>query len=320
MNPLVLIIISLISGWKSPDANSPVGRYHGFVNQAEEAYFGRGDARAALVHYDSAFAAWPGLRYDHLNASFAAMKDFHYRKFDEYICRGREAGLTRNRVRHMLHKEQPLLWKSFKQYMRNTRVGFYGFFRYRTRIILPSYRKSARKMERVFQRSRRVHTYKCVERLFGKGIDRRNVRRLEKITNAYGFPDMLKTGDSYPSKECGYRYSHVLDYAARFPEFQQTLEKLGPVMLESLEKGGLYPRTLPFLIDRYLFFQGAPQLFGTVVVKKQNVDRSWGYFRHDVQSVDLANEYRTKFFLPSLELEIKKSGIGFKAPEPKNNP
>lgn len=312
MNPLVLIMISLLSSWKAPNQQSSVGKYHKFVAQAEEAYFMRGDARAAIVLYDSAFVHFTGFRFDHLNASLAAIKDHHYRKFDEYLCRGREVGLTRNRVRHLLHKDQPQLWESFKTHLKDTRVGYYGFFRYRTRQVLPSYRKPARKMERMFQRSRRVHTYKYIENIFGKGVDRRNVRRYEKIIATAGFPDLFKTGDSQPCKDCGFRYTHVLNYAARFPEFKNTLEKVGPAMVNSLDTGALYPRTLPFLIDRYLFLQGAPQLFGTLVIRKQNADRSWSEFRPAVQDENLANEYREKYFLRPLEVEIKMSGVGFK--------
>lgn len=312
MNPLVLIMISLLSSWKAPNQQSSVGKYHKFVAQAEEAYFVRGDARSAMVFYDSAFANYSGLRYDHLNAAFAAIKDHHYRKFDEYLCRGTQAGLTRNRVRHILHKEQPQLWESFKTHYKDTRVGYYGFFRYRTRQVLPSYKKAARKMERMFQRSRRVHTYKCIENIFGKGVDRRNVRRYERISASAGFPDLFKTGDSQPCKDCGYRYTHVLNYAARFPEFKNTLEKIGPYMVNALDTGALYPRTLPFLIDRYLFLQGAPQLFGTLVIRKQNPDKSWSEYRPAVQEESLANEYRQKYFLRPLEVEIKMSGIGFK--------
>jgi len=308
-------MISLLSSWKAPNQQSAVGKYHQFVAQAEEAFFVRGDARAAIVHYDSAFAQFSGFRYDCLNASFAAMKDYHYRKFDEYISRGTQVGLTRNRVRHMIHKSQPQLWNSFKVHVKNTRVGYYGFFRYRTREVLPSYRKPARKMERMFQRSRRVHTYKCIENIFGKGIDRRNVRRFERITAKYGFPDILKIGDSYPCKDCAYRYEHVLDYAARFPKFKSTLEKIGPQMVNSLDTGALYPRTLPFLIDRYLFFQGVPQLFGTLVVRKQNSDKSWSEFRPAVQDLALADEYRKKYFLRPLNVEIKMSGVDFKPTE-----
>lgn len=312
MNPLVLIMISLLSSWKAPEPDSKVARYHQYVAQAEQAYFGNGDARTAIVHYDSAFAQFPGFRYDHLNAAFAAMQDFHFRKFDEYLCRGRQAGLTRNRVRHLIHKENPTQWKSFKKHMKDIRVGFYGFFRYRTRLIQPSYRKPARKLERMFQRSRRVHTYRCTEKMFGKGIDRRNSRRFEKIVATYGFPDIVRTGDSYPCKDCGYRYAHVLNYSARFPEFKSTLEKVGPGMADATVAGALYPRTLPFLIDRYLFLQGAPQLFGTVTVRKQNADKSWSEYRPDVQDRGLADDYRAKFCLRPLDLEIKMSGIGFK--------
>ncbi len=308
-------MISLLSSWKAPNQQSAVGKYHQFVAQAEEAYFVRGDARAAIVLYDSAFAQFPGFRYDHLNASFAAMKDYHFRKFDEYLCRGTQVGLTRNRVRHMIHKSQPQLWGSFKIHLKDTRVGYYGFLRYRTRQVLPSYRKPARKMERMFQRSRRVHSYKCIENVFGKGVDRRNVRRFERITAQSGFPDILKTGDSYPCKDCAYRYEHVLDYGARFPEFKSTLEKIGPQMINSLDTGALYSRTLPFLIDRYLFSQGAPQLFGTLVVRKQNSDKSWSELRPAVQDPVLADEYRQKYFLRPLEVEIKMSGVGFKPTE-----
>lgn len=311
MNQLVITIIALLSGLNLPDHKAPVARYHQFVAQAEMALFEAHDARKAIILYDSAFAHHAGFRYDFLNASYAAMQDKHYRKFEEYVSRGNAVGLNRNTVRYALHTENPVLWKSFKKHVKNIRVGYYGFFRYKTLAKSESYKKAEQKSDHIFRRDRRVHKSRCMEKLFAKGVDRRNKTKFVKLVNTYGFPDILKTGDTYPCKDCAFRHEFVMGSMARQADFPKVFEELWPELKYSLEAGGLYPRTIPFIIDQYLFYQGAPQLFGTLHVHKQNADKSWTEYRHEVQDVTLANEWRAKFYMRPLELDIKMSGVGF---------
>jgi len=316
MNELVLSIITLLSSLQLPQQESPVARYHTFVAQAETAYFVEHNARKAIVLYDSAFAVYPGFRYDYLNAISAAIHDKHYRKFESFGSRGNAVGLNRRNVRKNWKKDQPQLWKQFKIQVKDIRVGYYGFFRFKP--IKPSlmYNTAARKAHMYYKRDKRAHSNALYRALFAKGTHKRNLRRMDMLVAQFGFPDIRRIGDIYPCKDCAFKNMAVLDRQAQYPEFPETLSRFWTDLMVSLEKGGLYSRSVPYLIDQHLFYQGAPQLFGTLHVHRQMKDKCWMDYRHPVQDVYLANEWRKVFYLRPLETEIKMSGIGFLKSKP----
>jgi hypothetical protein len=311
MNEIVVSIIALLSGMTLPDTTVSVARYHQNIVKAEHAYFIQHDTRKGMMYYDSAFAQWPGLMYDHLHASFAAMDDYHYRKFDEYICMGNKAGLNLEDVRRLYRKTDPARWESFSKHVDDVRVGFYGFFRYKFNFPKASYRSTSFRVKRIHTRDMRVHNCGIRRMLCMKSAERRHLKKLQEITVNTGYPDIRHMGDAYPCKDCAYPYTSILQHHAKRADFPQTLKRFYPELLKALESGGLYTRSIPFLIDTYLFYQGAPQLFGTLHVYRQGKDKVWKEYLHPVADLALANQWRNQFYLNPLEDQIKMTGVNF---------
>lgn len=311
MNEIVVSIIALLSGMSLPDTTLPVARYHRYIAQADHAYFIQHDERAAMMHYDSAFAQWSGFKYDHLNASFAAMDDYHYRKFDAYIGMGNQAGLNLEDVRRLYRKSDPERWNAFSKHVEDIRVGFYGFFRYKFNLPKMSYRTTAFRIQRMHKRDMRVHNSGIRRILCMKSAERRHLRKFEEITTKKGFPCTKRMGDYYLCKDCAYPYLSILEHQARKSDFPETLKRFLPELIKTLESGGLYSKSIPYLIDTYLFYQGAPQLFGTLHVYRQAKDKSWKEYLHPVADIALANKWRAQFYLNSLEDQIKITGVNF---------
>jgi len=249
------MFIALISAM-TPDQESPIASYHNRIYEADSLVIFHKDYALAVYGYKEAFQISEPFQYDILNLALLCFLSGDTAQAETYIkscyLDPRKLNLYENAYTLGIEWEE-------SQYNKFTSLYKASWNRdeWKRRKKLPGSR-----FLKTLYRKDQFYRKRLIPFFLNRNRDKNNFNTLVKYVEQNGVPGVRSSMDTYFLREGLDYFSYILNHNLGRPYFIDGWVRLYPHLITALNQGEIYPYTLPFLMDKFLWIHNDNQIFG----------------------------------------------------------